>query len=256
MTFAAPSTSMAPRAGGAARHCACGATITRRSKRGLCRSCAALNRQPNPGHRKPKTKRCLDCDTLISDMSKGRCRTCANIYFNRLPETIEKRKLGWKKRLADPEKYEQLCRVAKRNSQKAMADPEKRAAASERARHIYALYLNTPEARAKVAASRSRAGDKIREMRLAWCPPEYRELHRENVYSHRMLASQSREMIEKLVANDRAMKDVDSALDYLLKFAPVQKLENGFRYGNAILSPAELVSRAKVRGWEPERWAA
>jgi hypothetical protein len=49
---------------------------------------------------------------------------------------------------------------------------------------------------------------------------------------------------------------VDSALDYLRKFAPVQKLENGYRYGNAVLSPAEVVSRAKIRGWEPERLAA
>jgi hypothetical protein len=130
-----------------------------------------------------------------------------------------------------------------------MADPVKREAAAERARRIYRLYLDTPEVRAKVAASRAVAGEKVREFRLAWCPAEYRALHHENVNKHRMLAAQSREMIEKLVANDKAMKDVDLALDYLRKFAPVQKLENGFRYGNAILTPAELVSRATVRGW-------
>jgi hypothetical protein len=137
-----------------------------------------------------------------------------------------------------------------------MADPDKRAAAVERAKLIYQRFLDTDENRAKVAATRIQAGEKIREMRLAWCPPEYRGLHHENVYRHRMLAAQSREMIEKLIANDRALKDVDSALDYLRKFAPVQKLENGYRYGNAVLSPAEVVSRAKIRGWEPERMAA
>jgi hypothetical protein len=83
-----------------------------------------------------------------------------------------------------------------RNSQKAMADPVKRAAAQERAREIYRLYLDTPECRAKVRASRKIAGEKVRETRLAWCPPEYRELHAENVNRHRMRAAQSRELID------------------------------------------------------------
>lgn len=258
MSFVAPSVEcQAPRQGGAAIQCQCGTPIDKRTKSGRCRSCSALNRNPNGvGHAKPKTKRCIDCQVLVSDQSKGRCRRCANAYFNRLPETKQKRVEGWKKRLADPEKYERLCRTAARNSQKAMADPVKRAEAAERGKRIYSLYLDTPESRAKVKASRAKAGAKIRERLLAWCPPEYRQLHHENVFRHRMLSAQSREMIEKLIANDRAMRDVDSALDYLRKFAPVAKLENGFRYGNAVLTPAEVISRAKVRGWQPERLAA
>jgi hypothetical protein len=226
---------------------ACSDPISIKTDSGLCRSCARKSQAPSTV---PLTRNCSDCGTPISEQSKGRCKSCATTYYNRLPETKAKRVEGWKKRLSDPVKYEQVCRTATRNSQKAMADPVKRAAAQERAREVYRLYLDTPECRAKVRASRKIAGEKVRETRLAWCPPEYRELHAENVNRHRMRAAQSRELIERLMANDRALKDVDSALDYLLKFAPVAKLENGFRYGNAILTPAEIISRATVRGWE------
>lgn len=250
MSFVAPSIS-GPTQGGAA--ICCGKQLGHRNKSGLCRSCAATNRSPSSV---PLTRACSDCAKPISEQSKGRCRSCATAYYNRLPETIAKRIEGWKKRLADPKNYEQLCKTAKRNSQKAMADPVKRAAASARAKIMYERYLNTDENRAIVASTRKRAGDKIRELRLAWCPLEYRQLHHENIKRHRMKAAQSREMIEKLAANASALRHIDSALDYLLKFAPVQKLENGFRYGNAILSPSEVVSRATLRGWMPERLAA
>jgi hypothetical protein len=196
----------------------------------------------------PLSRNCSDCGTPISQQSKGRCKSCATAYYNRLPETKIKRAEGWKKRLADPEKYAQVCRVAARNSQKAMADPVKLAEAQERARNMYRLYLDTPESRAKVLASRASAGRKLSEYRLAWCPPEYRELHHENVKKHRIPAALSREMIERRIANDKALKNIEDALYFLRKFAPVQVLENGYRYGNAILTPAEIIARAKVRG--------
>lgn len=255
MSFVAPLV-YGPTQGGAAICRMCPSPISRRrGGSGLCQLCAAKNRAP-PSKSMPRVGKCSDCDNGITEKSKGRCRSCSASYTNRLPETIVKRVAGWKKRLSDPVKYEQLCKTAKRNSQKAMADPVKRAEAVERAKLIYERYLNTDENRAAVAATRKQAGRKISEFRLSWCPPEYRELHRENVYSHRMLAAQSREMIEKLAANDSALRYIDSALDYLLKFAPVQRLENGYRYGNAILSPSEVVVRATARGWQPDRLAA
>jgi hypothetical protein len=262
MSFVAPSDQLAPNAvsaatGGAAKRvrkpiprstCSrCSGVICAKTKTGLCRSCSAMSKRPSTV---PLSRNCSDCGTPISQQSKGRCKSCATAYYNRLPETKIKRAEGWKKRLADPEKYAQVCRVAARNSQKAMADPVKLAEAQERARNMYRLYLDTPESRAKVLASRARAGRKLSEYRLAWCPPEYRELHHENVKKHRIPAALSREMIERRIANDKALKNIEDALYFLRKFAPVQVLENGYRYGNAILTPAEIIARAKVRGWQ------
>jgi hypothetical protein len=236
--------------------CPCGAIIyARTNKSGKCVSCAAKTRAP--GTPRPSNLTCMDCGDRIGPQStSGRCRKCGMAYYNRLPETRAKRIEGWKKRLARPGEYEKLCKVATRNSQKAMADPVKRAAAAERARTVLIPYMSSPEILAKIKASRAAAGEKVREYRLGWCPQEYRALHHENVNRHRMKSDQSREMIEKMIRESEALKHVDDALCFLRKFAPVAKLEHGFRYGNAILGPAEVIERAKVRGWQPDRWAA
>lgn len=233
----------------------CSAPIVGKGGSTRCRPCAAKNRKP-PTLREPIAQ-CGDCGRGISGTSKsGLCKSCATARWNRLPETRQKRIDGWKKRLADPEKYAQLCKIAARNSQKAMTDPEKLAKAQENGRRIYRLYLDNDEMRARIKASRKRAGEKIREYRLGWCPEKYRDLHRENVERHRCTAAESRAMIEKMIANEAALKHVSDALDYLKRLAPVRVLENGYQYGNAILTPAEVIERAKLRGWQPDRWAA
>lgn len=125
---------------------------------------------------------CLDCPKPIRDSNvSGRCKSCATAHSNRLPHMRVKRVEGWKKRMADPVKYADLCRVAKANSRKAMADPAKRAAAQERGRKIYERYLATPEMRAILQSPEMRAkrGRGVSEYRMAWCPPEYRDMYRD-----------------------------------------------------------------------------
>lgn len=257
--FVAPSLSTGPTCdvavtgGGVAICRECGAGICKRTKSRLCRSCAATTRAKSAV---PLTRSCSDCGTPISEQSKGRCRSCATAYYNRLPETKKKRVEGWKKRLADPAKYAQVCRTAARNSQKAMADPIKRAAAAERARKMYRKYLDTPEMRERIRATRKRAGEKIREHLLGWCPPEYRELHAENVNTHRMKAAQSREMIEKLIAErtreERAIRHpyFSQTVDFMRRLTAVVRLDNGnYRVGLAELTPGQLLQRAEAKGY-------
>ena len=264
--FVVPSLSTGPTrdvaiAGDGAAICReCGTRICKRTLSRLCRSCAAACRSPS---KVPLTRSCSDCGTGITEKSKGRCRSCATTYYNRLPETKKKRVEGWKKRLSDPAKYEQVCKTAARNSQKAMADPVKRAAAVERARKVYRKYLDTPEMRERIRATRKRAGEKLTEQRLAWCPQEYRELHAQNVKTHRMKAAQSREMIEKMIAErtreERAIRHpyFPEVVEFMRRLTAVVRLDNGnYRVGLVELTPGRLLERAESRGYDLERWAA
>jgi hypothetical protein len=134
------------------------------------------------GKRNKLGRRCSDCDKAIPDANlSGRCKSCATIRSNKTPEMRKKRSEGWKKRLADPVLYARVCATAKANSRKAMADPVKRAEAAERGRKIYREYLDTPEMRARLASPEMLAqrGRSVSKHRMAWCPPEYRELYYE-----------------------------------------------------------------------------
>lgn len=150
---------------------------------------------------------CSDCAKPIrNENTSGRCKVCATIYNNRLPDSIEKRRVGWAKRLANPRHYADLCRVAKQNSRKAMADPAKRAAAAERARLIWQQYLNTPEMREYVNSPevRSRAGRSLSETRMAWCPPEYRSAYYDIRRKVQCSAADARQIILDQIKSDQA----------------------------------------------------
>lgn len=240
----------------------CRAKITRNHRK--CRSCAAKTRVCGPPP--PSSKTCKDCGGRVGPQSTSYlCKSCATIRHNKLPEMIQKRREGWKKRLARPGEYERVCKTATRNSQKAAADPVKRAEAAERGRMNYARYLNTPEMRARIAATRKQAGEKIREKLLAWCPLEYREMHRQNTARYRMTAAQSREMIEKLAERESWERSANShpcfssVVHFMQRFTSiVERNEEGgrlYRVGLVDLTPGELLKRAVSRGYG-ERMAA
>jgi hypothetical protein len=148
-----------------------------------------------------------------------------------------------------------MAKVVARNNAKARLRPEFAEWLSGHGRMLAQL-LRTPEMVARTKAAKHKIGPAVSEARMGWCPQQFRDEYRILVHSKRMRGADARQLIETKVANVAALKHVDSALDYLRKFAPVQKLEDGFRYGNAILTPSEVVSRATVRGWQPDRLAA
>lgn len=234
----------------------CGVPRSSKNKTGLCRKCAAA--VTGRARRIERRTECIECGGRITRQSKtGRCRVCASIHVNKTDELKLKRAEGIRRKFQDPEHRAKMAKVAIRNGQKGAADPEHHAWLVRRGYELTKI-LQSPEVRARNQSPecRARAGRSVSETRMAWCPKEYWEDYRFLVRSKRMLAADARRMIEQKIADRQALKDIDEALYFLRKFAPVAKLEDGFRYGNAILSPAEVIERAKTRGWQPDRWAA
>ncbi len=183
------------------------------------------------GTRRSKGRTCLDCAKGITNENKGgRCKPCATIYNNRLPETKAKRVSGWKKRIANPRHYADLCRVAAANSRKAMSDPTKRVAAQQRARIIYETYLDTPEMRAHVTApeTRARAGRSLTATRLSWCPPEYRDDYLFLINTKRMPASEARQIVIDQIAADNARE--------LAELSPFERQDRALRNGAQLVA--------------------
>lgn len=222
----------------------CGCDIDYRVKTGLCKTCV----------RKP----CNDCGALTSAQNtSGYCSRCCTLRFNSDPEHIKLRAAGIRRKMeTDPVYRAQQIRNGRRLGQKSALDPELRARRVEHGKRVYRELLCRPDVVARRAATLKAQGPRISERWMSWCPEKYRELHRHNVRKLKMTLAESKAIILPMVANDEALKHVDSALEFLRRLAPVAKLENGYRYGNAVLTPAEVIDRAKLRGWQPERWAA
>jgi len=221
----------------------CGASIDRRVKSGLCKVCA----------RKP----CGDCGRPTGPQNKtGFCSRCHTRRLNADPAFQEKRLVGIHRKWEEPEYREAQRKRCQRLGQKCAVDPEIRARRVEWGHFAYATWLSRPEIRERANTSPNR-GKKVSAARLAWCPPEMRERYRYLIRSKKMLAVDARKMIEQEWADKQALRHIDSALHHLQKMAPVHKLENGYRVGNSpTLRPSEVIERAKLRGWQPESWAA
>jgi len=232
----------------------CSKPVSRTSKLRLCRVCS-------PKHRfsveAPPPKHCTDCGKELSFANSiGRCKGCFAKQQWMNPEFKERRMAGiWRKINSDPDYREGMRKRAQRLGQITALDPEIQAKRREAGKRAY-VKLNSPEVRAKNLAAVKAAGWKHRERMLAWCPERYRDLHRWHLRTKHMTLAESQAIILPMVADDEALKHIDSALYFLNRLAPTAKLENGYRYGNAILRPSEVIERAKLRGWQPDRWAA
>lgn len=222
----------------------CGCDIDYRVKSGLCKVCA----------RKP----CLDCGRLTGPANQtGYCAHCSTIRLNRDPAHTALRVAGIRRKMeTDPAYMAQQVRNGRRLGQKSALDPELRARRVEHGKRVYRELLCRPDVVARRDATLKAQGPRISERWMSWCPEKYRELHRHNTRKLKMTLAESKAIILPMVADDEALKHIDSALEYLKRLAPVGKLENGYRYGNAVLRPSEVIDRAKLRGWQPDRWAA
>ena len=196
---------------------------------------------------------CLDCGKQIGPGRKsGRCLPCGNLFRGSDPEFQRRRAEGIRRKFQDPEHLEKMRAVARRNGQKASTDPEYRKRLIERGKRIYAEILSRPDVRKRNVAAIKASGWKITEHWLGWCPEEYRGLYRRLTLSKRMPAKAAREAVEKHIADDQAIRsgNLSDAVFWLNRIAPVSKLDDGrYRYGNAILSPGEIMARARLKGW-------
>jgi hypothetical protein len=237
----------------------CDAPCSSRTRTGLCRKCyvAAIS----VGAR-PKARTCEACEKPISRHSKsGYCIPCSNKVRATTPEWREKHKAGIVRKFEDPAHKAKMQAVARRNGQKAAADPEHLTKLRERGYWLIANRLHTPEGKAASLAARARAGKAISEARLGWCPPEHRDHYRWLMRSKRMLAADAKAKIMALIDEQVLVKiastHTSEAADYLRKYTMVKRLPDGtFQYGVTILTPAQIIERAQLRGWKPDRWAA
>lgn len=209
-----------------------------------------------------KLGRTCGCGAPIFDGSvSGRCKVC-NARNLMTPENRAKAGASHRRRhREDPEFHERMAKIGRRNMEKAVADPAIRAKLSANGKkRIKDLW--SPECRAKWMKSRPAAIAKRLETIYAWCPYEdLREEYRRLIYNPRngILSAEAKEIIGRKVEDRMAVTSphFHDALRWLGRIAPVTLQEDGtYRYGNAFLRPAEVMSRAKLKGWEPERLAA
>jgi hypothetical protein len=159
---------------------------------------------------------------------------------------------------ADPEARARQAKIINRNRDKAFANPEIFARLQEVGRR-HVCNLTTPEAVAKRIAACKLAGPKISDARLPWCPRELRPRYRALCKTRRYSTAEARAIVEREAADLAAIRSghLDDALFWLNRIAPVKRLDDGtYRYGSAILTPGQLIDRAKLKGWQPMGVAA
>ena len=234
----------------------CGGPRSRFSRFGFCRTCARRNRDNLPPPMNPHTH-CLDCGKGLCKINvTGYCKPCWGSKQWEDPDFRERRAEGVRRKFADPEYMAKMRKQCQRLGQKTAIDPVLQARRREVGRVMYLKNLAAPEVRQRCLEAVRKAGPKHTELRLGWCPEPFRTRYRYLIKTKKMKAVDARALIEREMADQDALKHIDSALDFLRRLAPVAKLENGYRYGNAILRPSEVIERATLRGWQPERWAA
>ena len=147
-------------------------------------------------------KICSVCGKELSRQNiSGLCKPHYLAKWNSDPASNAKRIAGTRRYAATPEgKIANRIR-AKKAITAYLSNPDNMTAAVERMRRIQPLTY-TPEAIARrdmVAVAK-----KLSDAKMAWCPPEYRELHRRLSQSKRLPLAECKAMIAEQVKIDRA----------------------------------------------------
>lgn len=239
----------------------CNSPASSRAKTGLCRQCY------DAGRYVPKTRNCRDCGAQITKQGKHcLCRTCAATLTSNDPAVIARRAEAMRTNWQDPGFRQEKSAAISRAKRRCLANPEMLEKYQAMGRRLNAegkwRAVLTPGCEA-----RKRASLKARETRLGWCPPEYRARYLFLMRSLKGKARAKRAVLEEIARDAaRAHKEAvrhlsitqaSEAADFLRKYTAVRRLDNGlWRYGTADLTPEQLIERAQLRGWKPERLAA
>lgn len=216
--------------------CACGNLKQTRAKR--CAPCYHAGRAKLPGGN------CSDCGTALSLKSRterrprtGFCAPCILRRNNADPAFAASRAAAIRRKFEEPEHLAKMQRIARRNGQIAATNPEHRARLAAMGRESIARF--SPEARAKLAAQRGEIGRKIHEMKMAWCPPEYRAAYKRLTISKRIHASEARWMILQQIADDKA-----EARRRLLEMSPFERQMEAIRNGAGLIETPAMPSKS------------
>jgi hypothetical protein len=141
---------------------------------------------------------CLDCDTPVSKRSKGRCRRCSAIFYNRDPEVRGRRSATWRKRFADPAIRAAHGERTRAGMARAMTDP----AFVEERRRLGRVYGAPNIETTRSEESRAKAGKRISAVKLAHIPGDMREDYRRLVRKG-FTSAQAVALIEEHVEAER-----------------------------------------------------
>lgn len=120
---------------------------------------------------------CLDCGKQLKGSKTGRCSPCANRHLASDPEFRAKQKAGLERKWADPAYRAKMSAKAKAHARRMAADETIQQRRREAGKKTIAR-LFEPEIRAKcLKAVREKSGKTQSANKIAWCPPEYRQLY-------------------------------------------------------------------------------
>ncbi len=143
---------------------------------------------------------CKSCPATISRQSKsGWCRRCAAAHLNSDPAICARREVRRREFFDAPGVREQIgARVAERNRNMPASQREKLRAHGHR---IYATVLSKPEHQAKSQApeAKRRAAAAQSDTKLAWCPRELRPEYRRLQVEKGLRAAEARAVIEQMI---------------------------------------------------------
>jgi hypothetical protein len=134
---------------------------------------------PTTGAGGKKKRLCLDCEKPLSRQNRfGRCRSCTASNLARDPEARARTVATMRRHWNDPAYRARVGKAISSAKLKRIAtDPEYAEAMERKGRALGKSGLgiaaqDTPE-------FRERMGKTLSDVRLAWCPPEWRERYRE-----------------------------------------------------------------------------
>lgn len=174
-----------------------------------------------------------ECGTPIFDQSKsGRCKPCNVRHMNSDPETRRRRGETVKRKCqSDPLYRARKASVVLANKNAGMSDPAKRANMMASWRRNLAKAF-TPEAIARKLANQPEGNRKLSERRMAWCPPEYRELYHFLVGPKKLRMAEAKELIAEEISRD------------LAKLSPFERQDRALANGGTLVANDQKPSLA------------
>lgn len=199
-------------------------------------------------HRTRNLGRTCSCGKDITDDNvTGFCGPC-NL---RSPITEARRQAALRAKWEnDPAWRAEVRARMKKVGTEAGRDPVLTARRREHGKIQYATYLNTPEVRAKVKATRPMVGKKIRDKKLAWCPPAYRDEYLFLLKNKKVRKAEAKEMILATIDLDKERRERARA-----NLSPFERQELALQSGAQLAANDSTPSLSNPADFGEQKWA-
>ncbi len=151
------------------------------------------------------TRTCSDCPSPVTKASKtGRCRPCAAKANHRDPAFRARLEAGARANAARPEHRAKMKAAARRKHAERAGDPAWEAYKRASGKRLRAQFDASPAAQAANLAKRALVGEKNRMRRLGWLPDRLRRQY-ESLRTNRGAAEAKRIVMAELTPFERQM---------------------------------------------------